>query len=74
MANDSIIRAWKDPDYRSSLTAHEREMLPANPAGTIDEGKLAEVAGGMPDLSLFNDCTVRFCTHYFCSLIFSCPA
>src|SRR5438132_326554 len=28
----NIIRAWKDPDYRRSLTAEQRARLPAHPS------------------------------------------
>jgi mersacidin/lichenicidin family type 2 lantibiotic len=47
MSKENIIRAWKDPEYRSSLNAQEHASLPANPAGTLDDEKLAEVAGGL---------------------------
>jgi mersacidin/lichenicidin family type 2 lantibiotic len=42
------IRAWKDPDYRRSLTAAERAQLSDNPAGTIEltEAELSAAAGG----------------------------
>jgi mersacidin/lichenicidin family type 2 lantibiotic len=35
MPNVDIIRAWKDEEYRLSLTDAERAMLPDNPAGLI---------------------------------------
>jgi len=50
MARINILRAWKDAKYRASLSAAERAMLPANPAGAVElsaeeaasvEGKLA---------------------------------
>ena len=31
-----IIRAWKDAEYRRSLTAEELAMLPENPAGMVE--------------------------------------
>jgi mersacidin/lichenicidin family type 2 lantibiotic len=71
MSKDNIIRAWKDPEYRSGLNARERALLPANPAGTIDDAKLAEVAGGMPPLSLIDRCTFRFCS-LLCSYFIGC--
>jgi len=71
MSKENIIRAWKDPEYRSSLNAYEHASLPANPAGTIDDRKLAEVAGGVPPDSLFDDCTFRFCT-FLCSWLIIC--
>jgi mersacidin/lichenicidin family type 2 lantibiotic len=57
MSKENIIRAWKDPEYRSTLNAHDHASLPANPAGTIDDGKLAEVVGGAIPVSLVRDCT-----------------
>jgi mersacidin/lichenicidin family type 2 lantibiotic len=42
-----IIRAWKDAEYRQSLTAEQRAALPDNPAGLaeLSEEELAQVAG-----------------------------
>lgn len=31
-----IVRAWKDEDYRQSLSEEQRSLLPANPAGEIE--------------------------------------
>ena len=43
-----VARAWKDPEYRKSLTPEELKSLPPNPAGT---GELTEeelgFSGGM---------------------------
>ena len=36
MANQQVIRAWKDPAYRNSLSEAERAGLPVNPAGSIE--------------------------------------
>lgn len=36
MVFDKIIRAWKDPEFRSSLSAEEQAQLPENPAGAIE--------------------------------------
>jgi mersacidin/lichenicidin family type 2 lantibiotic len=62
VSKDNIIRIWKDPEYRSSLSAHQNALLPPNPAGTIDDGKLAEVAGGAAPVS----------AHFGCSFLFWC--
>jgi mersacidin/lichenicidin family type 2 lantibiotic len=35
MSKVDIIRAWKDEDYRASLTEAERALLPPHPAGLI---------------------------------------
>jgi mersacidin/lichenicidin family type 2 lantibiotic len=44
---NNAIRAWKDPIYRSTLSAAEQAML-ASPAGMIDltGTDLEQVAGG----------------------------
>jgi mersacidin/lichenicidin family type 2 lantibiotic len=49
MSNRNIIRAWKDPGYRNSLTEVQRAALPPNPAGAIEipERELGRVAGGL---------------------------
>ena len=48
MFRDKIIRAWKDPEYRQSLSEEEREHLPENPAGAIEltDEELDMAAGG----------------------------
>ena len=48
MCKLDVVRAWKDEDYRMSLTDAERRMLPSNPAGLIEisDSALGAVAGG----------------------------
>jgi mersacidin/lichenicidin family type 2 lantibiotic len=43
-----IVRAWKDEEYRRSLTEAQRAALPQNPAGLIEleVGDLGGAAGG----------------------------
>ena len=36
MSELNVIRAWKDEEYRSSLSVVERDSAPPNPAGVID--------------------------------------
>ena len=36
MSHDEIIRAWKDPDFRTTLSKDTLSAVPANPAGTVD--------------------------------------
>jgi mersacidin/lichenicidin family type 2 lantibiotic len=31
-----IIRAWKDKNFRDSLSEEQRAQLPANPAGLVE--------------------------------------
>ena len=44
-----IIRAWKDPEYRESLSEMELAALPEHPAGMIElsDADLGGVAGGV---------------------------
>ena len=48
MTNLSIIRAWKDEEYRASLSETDRALLPEHPAGLIElsDGALDGAAGG----------------------------
>ena len=48
MTKKDIIRAWKDAEYRASLSEAERAMLPEHPAGLIEltDTEMAMVAGG----------------------------
>ncbi len=36
MSSKNIIRAWKDEDYRLSLSEAERALLPEHPAGLVE--------------------------------------
>jgi mersacidin/lichenicidin family type 2 lantibiotic len=65
MAKDKVIRAWKDPAYRNSLSAAERAALPANPAGSIElsDARLGQIAGGgLPGFTYYT-----FCQSFYCS-------
>jgi mersacidin/lichenicidin family type 2 lantibiotic len=48
MNTRNIIRAWKDEEYRLSLSEAERALLPEHPAGLIELGDadLEAAAGG----------------------------
>jgi mersacidin/lichenicidin family type 2 lantibiotic len=58
---DLIIRAWKDPNYRASLSAEQRAALPESPAGApltdMSETELGQVAGAGRPVSL-KGCTI----------------
>jgi mersacidin/lichenicidin family type 2 lantibiotic len=43
-----VIRAWKDEQYRLSLSEAERALLPEHPAGVIEltDGALDDAVGG----------------------------
>ena len=36
MLRERIIRAWKDPEFRTSLSEDDLAELPENPAGAIE--------------------------------------
>jgi mersacidin/lichenicidin family type 2 lantibiotic len=48
MSRIDVVRAWKDEEYRRSLSETERAALPDNPAGLLDvvEAELQQVGGG----------------------------
>lgn len=48
MSTRNIIRAWKNEEYRQSLSAEEKETMPLNPAGLteLSGDQLKHVAGG----------------------------
>jgi mersacidin/lichenicidin family type 2 lantibiotic len=50
MSNEAMIRAWKDTEYRESLSQEQRSQLSANPAGLIElsDAELSDASGGIP--------------------------
>lgn len=48
MKAKNVIRAWKNEEYRDSLSAAEREAMPENPVGLVEiaEKDLHMAAGG----------------------------
>ena len=57
MSIDNIIRAWKDPVYRNSLSENQRALLPPNPAGTISASKGSTTRTELPKTSNPIACT-----------------
>ena len=60
MSNRDIVRAWKDAEYRQSLSAEEQALLPEHPAGAIElaDEELPQVAGGnISDPATYLCCT-----------------
>jgi mersacidin/lichenicidin family type 2 lantibiotic len=54
-----VARAWRDEEYRNSLTDEERASLPENPAGmaTVDDSALRSITGGARSSIPYPDCT-----------------
>ena len=48
MSQQEIIRAWKDAEFRNSLSEAQRSQLPKNPAGMVElsDKDLETFAGG----------------------------
>jgi mersacidin/lichenicidin family type 2 lantibiotic len=48
MSPTDIIRAWKDPHYRATLSRQEQVLLPDHPAGLIEleDAYLDGMSGG----------------------------
>lgn len=46
--NINIARAWKDAEYRETLTAEELDLLPENPVGAVElsEEEITDILGG----------------------------
>ena len=44
-----VVRAWKDPAYRATLSSEQLARIPASPAGVseLDSNVLGEVGGGV---------------------------
>jgi mersacidin/lichenicidin family type 2 lantibiotic len=73
MRAETIIRAWKDPAFRASLSEEQRSELPEPPSGTplteLEEGALSDAVGGKPCHP-----NTRPFTRFPCSAIDACPS
>ncbi|NJN09340.1 MAG: mersacidin/lichenicidin family type 2 lantibiotic [Richelia sp. SL_2_1] len=49
MSNLDIVRAWKDEEYRASLSPEQKAQLPENPAGLIEltNDDMSSLGGGL---------------------------
>ncbi|OUC14107.1 MAG: hypothetical protein B0A82_13900 [Alkalinema sp. CACIAM 70d] len=68
MSQENIIRAWKDADFRNSLSRDAKTVLPDNPAGLIqlNDTELGSIGGGDSNVpwcpiekQLISECTCR---------------
>src|SRR4029453_13033385 len=48
MTQNDIVRPWKDPAYRETLTSAQRAQLPDHPAGLVElsDSELGDASGG----------------------------
>jgi mersacidin/lichenicidin family type 2 lantibiotic len=60
MSLNHIIESWRDDEYRESLDAETRSLLPANPAGELElsDEELAALDGAEQSVSLSVTITV----------------
>ncbi|MBW4577389.1 MAG: mersacidin/lichenicidin family type 2 lantibiotic [Aphanothece sp. CMT-3BRIN-NPC111] len=71
MSHENIIRAWKDAEFRNSLSAEELASLPENPAGVIEltDAEMKSVTGAAPPYTSPAACqgtTNYYCTSFVC--------
>ncbi|MCP4548729.1 MAG: mersacidin/lichenicidin family type 2 lantibiotic [bacterium] len=55
MKKEQIVKAWKNAEYRETLTETERSAMPGHPCGLVelDERDLGTAAGGTDILSIW---------------------
>ncbi len=58
MSKNDVIRAWKDPKYRKTLSAVDQASMPVNPVGALEltDEELDGVAGGLPKYTVGTNC------------------
>lgn len=74
MSNIDIVRAWKDAEYRQSLSAEELARLPEHPAGAIEltDEELDQIAGAKTELVFTAGCCPET-INVPCTLFNACP-
>jgi mersacidin/lichenicidin family type 2 lantibiotic len=76
MKKEVIVRAWKDPEYRASLSPEERATLPECPSGRsmtdLGEDELLEIVGGKRGPKYSVDTFRCPAPSFFCETLNSC--
>ena len=69
MSKIDVIRAWKDEEYRSSLSEAQRAMLPENPAGFLEltDEELESVGGA--NAEMMQGIVTLGCSYLFCTFM-----
>jgi mersacidin/lichenicidin family type 2 lantibiotic len=74
MSYKKIIRAWKDANFRDTLSEEQCALLPEHPAGTVEltDAQLGKAAGGknIPSSYRYGDCNSGIIA---CTLPINCP-
>jgi mersacidin/lichenicidin family type 2 lantibiotic len=75
MSNEHIIRAWKDAEYRMSLSEEERAQLPEHPAGLIEltDAEMGFIGGGYDNNTVTVDGQVCCSSGDMCQTAVGCP-
>jgi mersacidin/lichenicidin family type 2 lantibiotic len=72
MSQADIVRAWRDPAYRASLSTEQRNSLPENPAGLVElsDEELRQASGlkggPIPPGTTFPGCTESTLRRFRC--------
>src|SRR5262245_16209342 len=69
MSQPNIIRAWKDEEYRRSLSEAERASLPSHPAGLVEltAADLGQIDGGLAAAGGGCNCCKKILWTAYCS-------
>ncbi len=72
MSKVDIVRAWRDEEYRSSLSKEALAGLPHHPAGSIElsDDDMRGVAGGIGEPTFM--CTIATAACHSICQVFSC--
>lgn len=62
MLTNEIIRAWKDRDYRDSLSEEQRALLPDNPIGEVLSDKDLQDVSAAGTTATYTDTQGPRCT------------
>lgn len=78
MNSEAIVRAWKDPTFRASLSPQERAEVPENPSGLplneMDDSDLGKVQGGFITVPTSPPVYIKtFVVECFRTYFFRCP-
>lgn len=78
MEKVNVIKAWKDPEYRASLTPEQLASLPEHPAGVLNKDQLQKIKGVGPNNTIsctpFRGCGEVYslsaeCMRFSCSFL-----
>lgn len=76
MSTLDVIRAWKDEDYCSSLSAEQRALMPDNPVGLIEltDRDLSGAEGGTISTPMGCPSVITICSWEYCTITITITA